>query len=80
MAQSHAGKNIKSYTVKFIIEVVEWYRRDEMQNVTETAKKISVDRKRVRECNEKYDSLLDANVGSGKKKRKLVQSSACSRL
>ena len=42
-----------------------------MQNVTKTAKKFSVDRKRVREWNEKYDSLLDANVGSGKKKMKL---------
>ena len=42
-----------------------------MQNMTKRAKKFSVDNKRVREWNENYDSLLDANVGSGKKKTKL---------
>lgn len=71
MAQSHAGKKLKSYTVSFKVEVVEWYRREGMQNVTKTATKFGVDRKRVREWNEKYDALLDANIGSGKKKRKL---------
>ena len=73
MAQSHSGKKLKSYTVAFIIEVVEWYRGEGMQNVTQTAKKFGVDRKRVREWNGKYDALLDVNVGDGKKKRKIHQ-------
>ena len=71
MAQSHSGKKLKSYTVAFKIEVVEWYRSEGMQNVTQTAKKFGVDRKRVREWNGKYDALLDVNVGDGKKKRKI---------
>lgn len=68
---SHLGKKIRSYTVEFKTEVVEWYRREGMQNVSKTANKFGVDRKRVREWNEKYDSLIDARVGDKKKKRKL---------
>ena len=49
MAQSHSGKKLKSYTVAFKIEVVEWYRGEGMQNVTQTAKKFGVDRERVKE-------------------------------
>ena len=71
MAQNHSGIKLKSYTVAFKIEVVEWYRGEGMQNVTQTAKKFGVDRKRVREWNGKYDALLDVNVGEGKKKRKI---------
>ena len=39
-----------------------------MQNVSSTAGKFGVDRKRVREWNDKYESLVDANIGSGIKK------------
>ena len=39
-----------------------------MQNVTQTAKKFGVDRKRVRELNGKYDAPLDVNVGDEEKK------------
>ena len=43
-----------------------------MQNVTQSAKKYRIDRKRVREWNEKYDKLLDAYIGKGRKRRKLT--------
>ena len=71
MAQNHSGKKLKSYTVAFKIEVVEWYRGEGMQNVTQTAQTFGLDRKRVREWNGKYDAHLDVNVGDGKKKRKI---------
>ena len=40
-------------------------------NISATAKKYSVDQKRVREWDDKYDQLLDCNSGKGKKRRKL---------
>ena len=67
---SHSGQKFKSYSV-FKMEVVEFYRNEGMQNVSSTARKFGVDRKRVREWNDKYESLVDANIGSGKKKRRL---------
>lgn len=53
------------------MEVVEWLRIAGMQNISATATKYAVDRKRVREWYQKYDQLLDTNIGKGKKKRKL---------
>ena len=42
-----------------------------MQNISATAKKYSLDQKRVREWDDKYDQLLDCDIGKGKKMRKL---------
>ena len=66
---SHSGQKLKSYTVFFKVEVVEFYRNKGMQNVSSTARKFGVDRKRVTEWNDKYESLVDAKIGSGKKKK-----------
>ena len=56
MAQSHAGKRIRSPTVSFKVEMVEWSRGEGMQNVTRTAKKYGVDRK---EENKEYDKCRE---------------------
>ena len=42
-----------------------------MENISATVKKYSVYWKTVRELDDKYDQLLDCNIGKGKKKRKL---------
>ena len=38
-----------------------------MQNISATAKKYSLDRKRVREWDDKYDQLLDCDIGKVRK-------------
>ncbi|KAH7983192.1 hypothetical protein HPB52_010010 [Rhipicephalus sanguineus] len=59
-----------SYTVKKKIEVVEWHRQAG-RNVHATARHFSIDRKRVREWDKKFDSLLQQNFGTAKLRRKL---------
>ena len=48
--QYHAGKKLKSYTIEFKVEAVEWHRMNG-DNVSLTANKFGVDRKRAREWN-----------------------------
>ena len=42
--QSHAGKKLKSYTIEFKVEAVEWHRMNG-DNISLTANKFGVDRK-----------------------------------
>ena len=64
--QCHEGKKLKSYTIEFKVEAVEWHRKNG-DNVLLTANKFSVDRKRVREWNTKYDQLAAKCHGRQKK-------------
>ncbi|KAH7940855.1 hypothetical protein HPB49_006981 [Dermacentor silvarum] len=59
-----------SYTVKKKIEVVEWHRHNG-KNVHATARHFSLDRKRIREWEKKYETLLQQNFGKAKLRRKL---------
>lgn len=68
--RSHAGKKLKSYTIEFKVEALEWHRING-ENVSLTANQFSVDRKRVREWNAKYDQLAGQCHGKQKKKRKI---------
>ena len=67
---SHAGRKLKSYTVEFKVEAVEW-RRMNGENCSLTARAFGVDRKRIREWEGKYDSMVSMCHGKSKKKRKL---------
>lgn len=69
---SHSGGKLKSYTIEFKVETVEWHRMNG-ENVSLTSKKFSVDRKRVGEWNTKLDQLLAQCTGKQKKKRKIHQ-------
>ena len=69
---SHNGGKLKSYSIEFKVEAVEWHRMNG-ENVTLTSKKFSVDRKRVREWNTRYDQLVAHCSGKQKKKRKIHQ-------
>ena len=64
--KSHAGKKLKSYTIEYKVEAVEWHRKNG-KNVSLTANKFGVDRKR--EWNAKYDQLAGQCHGKQKKKR-----------
>ncbi len=68
---SHSGKLIRSYTVEFKLKAVETLRSDPDHNISATAKKFSVDRRRIREWDQSYDKLVQALYGRMKKKRKL---------
>ncbi|KAH6929088.1 hypothetical protein HPB50_023386 [Hyalomma asiaticum] len=59
-----------SYTVKKKIEVVEWHRHNG-KNVHATARHFNLDRKRTREWEKKYETLLQQNFGKAKLQRKL---------
>ena len=52
-----------SYTVKFKVSVVEWHRNNEA-SLHKTAKRFSVDRKRVREWCQKYSVLKGQTSGA----------------
>ena len=71
-SSSHSGGRLKSYTIEFKVEAVEWHRMNG-ENVSMTSKKFSVDRKRVREWNTKFDQLLAQCSRKQKKKRKIHQ-------
>ena len=71
VGQSHAGKKLKSYTIEYKVEAVEWHRKKNGENVSMTANKLGVDRKRVREWNAKYDQL--AGQCHGKQKKRKIQ-------
>lgn len=62
--------HMKQYTVEEKIRVVQWHRENG-KNVSKTSRVFCVDRKRVREWNYNYESLLQNNVGSARNKRKL---------
>ena len=72
-AHSHKGSKIRSYTVSFKVEAVEALRSHPEHNVSAVAKSYSIDRKRLREWDKSYYKLLEAHIGKGKKKRKLLQ-------
>ena len=59
---SHSEGKLKSYIIEFIVETVEWHRMNG-ENVSLTSKKLSVDKKRVREWNTKLDQLLAQCTG-----------------
>ena len=64
------ARSLNRYTIEFKVEAVEWHRING-ENVSLTANQFSVDRKRVRECNAKYDQLAGQCHGKQKKKRKI---------
>ena len=59
-----------SYTIDFKVLVVDWLRKNE-GNISKAAREFDVDRKRVREWNEKYDQLKTHHVGQRAKRRKI---------
>ena len=61
---------MKQYTVEEKILVVNWHRANG-NSVSKTSREFSVDRKRVREWNNSYETLQLNNVGADKKRRKL---------
>uniref|UniRef100_A0A6G5AGE6 Putative tigger transposable element-derived n=1 Tax=Rhipicephalus microplus TaxID=6941 RepID=A0A6G5AGE6_RHIMP len=63
-----ATSDMHSYTVK--IEVVQWHCQAR-RNVHATARQFSIDRKRVRKRDKKFESLLQHNFGMAKLRRKL---------
>lgn len=65
-----ATSDMHSYTVKKKIEVVQWHRQAG-RNVHATARHFSIDRKRVREWDKNFESLLQQNFGTAKLRRKL---------
>ena len=66
----HKCRHINSYTVQFKILVVDWLRKND-RNVSKTAQKFEIDRKRVREWDKNYDKLLENKTGQLAKKRKI---------
>ena len=50
--------------------VVDWLRKNDC-NVSKAAREFEVDRKRVREWNQKYEILKSNSVGSKAKRRKI---------
>ena len=60
-----------SYTVKFKVSVVEWHRNNEA-SLHKTAKRFSVDRKRVCEWCQKYSTLKGQTSGALGKRRRLI--------
>ncbi|KAH7950916.1 hypothetical protein HPB52_003124 [Rhipicephalus sanguineus] len=61
---------MRSYTIAKKIEVVQWHRQAG-RNVHETSRHFNIDRKRIREWDGKYESLLQQNFGKSKLRRKL---------
>lgn len=59
-----------SYTVKKKVEVVEWHRQTG-RNVHATARHFGIDRKRVREWDKNFETVLQRSYGKGKAQRKL---------
>ena len=68
--RSHEGMKLKSYSIEFKVEAVEWHRQNG-ENVSLTANKFGVDRKKVRDWNTKYDQLAGRCHGKQKKKQKI---------
>ena len=62
-----------SYNIDFKVLVVDWLRKNE-GNISKAAREFDVDRKRVREWNEKYDQLKTHHVGQRAKWRKCKNS------
>lgn len=56
--------------MEFKILVVDWLRRNQ-RNVSLAAREFSIDRKRVREWDQKYDLLQKSNKGASAKRRKI---------
>lgn len=61
---------MRSYMVAKKIKVVQWHRQAG-RNVHETSRRFNIDRKRIREWDGKYESLLKQNFGKSKLRRKL---------
>ena len=59
-----------SYTVDFKILVVDWLRKND-GNVSKASREFEVDRKRVREWDQKYDTLQSHSKGHLSKRRKI---------
>ena len=59
-----------SYDVDFKLMIVQWHRRNG-SNVSRTAREFHVDRKRVRDWEGRYESLLQHNRGKEKKRRRI---------
>ena len=64
------ANRVSSYKVEFKIQAVEWLR-SHSRNISGAAWEFGVDRKRIREWDQQYSRLLQHNVGSAKKKRKM---------
>ena len=56
--------------MEFKVLVVDWLRRNQ-RNVSLAAREFSIDRKRVREWDQKYDLLQKSNKGVAAKRRKI---------
>ena len=59
-----------SYNVGFKLMIVEWHRKNG-RNVSQTARKFNIDRKRVRDWESQYDMLFQRSVDKDKKQRRL---------
>ena len=59
-----------SYSIKFKVSVVEWYHNNEA-SLHKTAKRLSIDRKRVREWCSKYSVLKGKTSGALGKRRRI---------
>ena len=68
--RSHEGMKLKSYSIEFKAEAVEWHQQNR-ENVSLTANKFGVDRKKVRDWNTKYGQLAGQCHGKQKKKQKI---------
>lgn len=60
----------KGYTVYFKVFVVDWLRAHQ-RNLTQTSREFGVDRKRIREWDQKYTFLKQHNKGAAAKKQRL---------
>ena len=70
MASNKSLNRQRGYTVDFKVMVVNWLRAHE-QNISLTSREFGVDRKRVREWDQKYDYLQQHNKGTSAKKQRL---------
>ncbi|KAH7969542.1 hypothetical protein HPB52_019318 [Rhipicephalus sanguineus] len=62
--------SMHSYTVAKKIEVVQWHRQAG-RNAHTTSRHFNIDRRRIREWDNKYVALLQQNFGKSKSRRKL---------
>ena len=60
----------KGYTVDFKVFIVDWLRAHQ-RNLSQTSREFGIDRKRIREWDQKYTFLKQHNKGAAAKKQRL---------
>ena len=58
----------KGYTVDFKVFIVDWLRAHQ-RNLSQTSREFGIDRKRIREWDQKYTFLKQHNKGAAAKKQ-----------